>query len=237
MDRSAFGPIAAMAALLLLSCSSGGNPLGGQDAALACVGGGSLGPCCGHVAKLVTGSSLPDSSIAVPVNSPGAAPSSSFSSGICGGKPTYSLCNGIELECELVCALPPGYTVLAAGEKQDCPDAGGAAIDAPAPSSRPVPFDAGKLDLGPCSGAVVALIPAAACPDHCPGSLAYAVCDGGAYDECACDIPGGYVLVALGEGGTLDAPSTDAKPTDAARDSAAAARDAHAARDAADGGG
>jgi hypothetical protein len=178
-----------------LTCAppaSGGTPPG--------PGSYGFGPCCGMVAREIQVSELADGSVET-----------------CPGTSVYARCNGAFFDCEYLCSPPSGYTVLPADASQSCPEAGG--VDAP--SSRAVPFDGGGLELGPCSGHVVALIPAASCPARCPGSLAYAVCEGTAYTECACNIPPGYTLVALSEGSAPDATSEaagDAPPSDAGFD-------------------
>lgn len=137
--------------------------------------------CCGDVAQQVP---------------------ASLASDVCEASVAFALCDGIHFECQPVCALPAGFTVLAAGAKQNC-SREAAVVDAP--SATPVPFDGGGLRLGPCSGDVVALILAAACPNHCLGSLAYAVCEGDTYADCACNIPPGYSLVGLTDGSAFDA--------------------------------
>ncbi len=180
---SALGLLVTMAALA--ACTSGGPSLGSVgDGSVACApGSASLGSCCGNVAMEV--------------------PASSLTIDPCQGSSAYALCDGFHFECEYVCTLPDGFTVLAAG-MAGCPEGGAGDAKPEAPSDHPIPFDGGNLHLGPCSGDVVALIPASSCPDHCPGSVAYAVCDSGAYGACACNIPPGYTLVALSEGGAPD---------------------------------
>jgi hypothetical protein len=59
----------------------------------------------------------------------------------------------------------------------------------------------------PCSGKVVAVIPAGDCPGKgCGASSAYAVCNGKEWIPCSCSIPPGYTLVDAGffgpEGGS-----------------------------------
>lgn len=59
----------------------------------------------------------------------------------------------------------------------------------------------------PCSGKVVAAIPAGDCPGQaCATSSAYAVCNGKDWVPCSCAIPPGYTLVDAGffapEGGS-----------------------------------
>jgi hypothetical protein len=185
-------------AALVAACSTGASLGSVVDGSLACApDAASFGPCCGKVALAVPASTFSvDSGVFDP----------------CKGSSAYVLCDGFNFECEYVCAVPTGFTVQS-GASQSCADD---ASRADAPSAQPVPFDGGSLALGPCSGDVVALIPAAACPNHCPGSVAYAVCSDGAYGECACNIPPGYTLVGLSEGGApdahADAPVSDGAP-------------------------
>jgi hypothetical protein len=200
--------IGAGALATLAACTNGESLASNAQGSLSCTPGpqgvGTLGPCCGKVALEKVASTLTVDT--------------------CDGTFAYAICDGYNFSCEYVCSLPAGYTVQAPGAQQGCSEGGGASD---APSAHPVPFDGGNLDLGPCSGHVVALIPAAACPDRCPGSLAYAVCDGSAYGECACNIPAGYALTALSEGGAPDArvearpegSAVDAPVTDAAKES------------------
>jgi hypothetical protein len=165
---------------LAAACSTGGSPPVTSQGS-PCAPDATLPVrCCGNVAQEVA---------------------AALSGGTCDGSVAYALCDGIVFECEPVCALPPGFTVVSSGAKESCPE--DVAI-ADAPSANPVPFDGGGLHLGPCSGDVVALIEAATCPNHCPGSLAYAVCKGDAYGECACNIPPGYSLVGLSDGTAFD---------------------------------
>jgi hypothetical protein len=173
-------------AALAGACSTGESLGSVVDGSLACApDAGTLGPCCGKVALAVPASQFSvDSGVSDP----------------CKGSSAYVLCDGFHFECEYVCALPLGFTVQTAS--QSCTED---ASKGDAPSAQPIPFDGGSLALGPCSGDVVALIPAAACPNHCPGSVAYAVCSDRAYGECACNIPPGYTLVGLSEGGATDA--------------------------------
>jgi hypothetical protein len=186
--------IGAGALASIAACTNGASLASNAQGSLACTPGsqgpGTLGPCCGNVALEKVASTLTVDT--------------------CDGSSAYSICDGYNFSCEYVCSLPAGFTVQPAGALQGCPEGGGAGD---APSAHPVPFDGGKLDLGSCSGHVVALIPAAACPNHCPGSVAYAVCDGSAYGECACNIPPGYALTSLSEGGAHDA-RVDAPPSD-----------------------
>ena len=184
----------AVALASVAACTNGASLASNAQGSLTCTPGlqgvATLGPCCGKVALEKVASTLTVDT--------------------CDGSSAYSICNGYNFSCEYVCSLPAGYTVQSPGAQQGCPESGGAGD---APSAHPIPFDGGRLDLGPCSGHVVALIPAAACPDRCPGSLAYAVCAGSAYGACACDIPAGYTLTALSEGGAQDA-RVDAPPSD-----------------------
>lgn len=60
-------------------------------------------------------------------------------------------------------------------------------------------------DLGYCSGFQVQEIRAAECGHqeggvNCPGTTAYALCNGTSYTECTCEIPAGYSL----DGGVVD---------------------------------
>jgi len=188
------------------ACTSGASLASNAQGSLACAPGpqgvGTLGPCCGKVALEVSAATLMVDT--------------------CSGSAAYSVCDGYNFSCEYVCALPAGYTAVQSASIA-CPEGGG---DAPGlPSNRAIPFDAGGLELGPCSGHVVALIPAMACPNHCPGSVAYAVCDGGAYGECACNIPPGYALAALSDGSPPDTRTeaaadarADAPPADSGVD-------------------
>jgi hypothetical protein len=66
----------------------------------------------------------------------------------------------------------------------------------------------------PCSGKVVAPIPALDCPTRgCSGPSAYAVCNGKEWGPCACAIPPGYEVVDAGffgpEGGSEGGAATD----------------------------
>jgi hypothetical protein len=172
----------ALASLMALAaCSTGGSPATTAQGSLCAPDATVLVRCCGNVAQQV---------------------SAALAAETCDGSSAYALCDGVRFECEPVCTLPPGFTVVSAGAMESCSE--DVAI-ADAPSAIPVPFDGGGLHLGPCSGDVVALIPASACPNHCPGSLAYAVCEGTAYMECACNIPPGYSLVGLSDGSAFDA--------------------------------
>ncbi len=182
-------------AAILVACNGGPTLASQAHGPIECAGGGSmvnLGPCCGQVAKQVSTASLPVNTCE-------------------GGSTAYSLCQGQSFACEFVCSLPDGYKVVPAGQDAGwCGVTTDGAADGPPPSATAVPFDGGSLSLGPCRGQVVALIPATACPAHCPGSLAYAVCKDGAYTECACDIPPGYTLVPLSDGEPPDAAGADA---------------------------
>jgi hypothetical protein len=166
---------------LVAACSTGGSSSTTSQGSLCAPDATTLVRCCGNVAQEV---------------------SATLAAEACDGSFAYSLCDGVRFECQPVCTLPPGFTVVGAGAMESCTED----VTIPdAPSATPVPFDGGSLHLGPCSGAVVALIPAATCPNHCTGSLAYAVCQGGAYGECACNIPPGYSLVGLSDGSAFDA--------------------------------
>jgi hypothetical protein len=189
--RGAFAAgVASWALWLAAGCGSGESLGASAHGSLACVDDAGLGPCCGKVAKQVSAASL--------------------SIDTCSGSAAYALCDGLKFECEYVCALPAGFTVTTADASASCADA---RPPEDAPSARTVAFDGGGL--GPCSDHVVAPIPAGACAAACPGSLAYAVCAGESYLECACNVPPGYVLSALAEAGaadgTMDAPIADAR--------------------------
>jgi hypothetical protein len=179
------------------ACTNGSSLASNARGDLTCAPGpggvGTLGPCCGSVALEVPTGSLDDAGI-----------------DLCNGGSAYALCDGIHFSCEYECTVPAGYSVVkSADASQACPESGVAPIDAP--SSQRFPFDGGSLTLGACMGHTVALIPAAACPARCPGSLAYAVCTGSSYGDCACNIPPGYTLAVLSDGGVREAATTDAR--------------------------
>jgi len=101
---------------------------------------------------------------------------------------------------------------------------GSACADAACPEDAP-------LYAQPCSGKIVASLPAQDCPAQaCSGPTAYAVCNGEVWSRCACSVPPGYSLVDAGffgpeggaEGGAeMDAgaaPRDAAPPVDAHRD-------------------
>jgi hypothetical protein len=81
--------------------------------------------------------------------------------------------------------------------------AGGAAGIVSSCSGEPVPVYFDGKSLGYCSEFQVAEIGAAECAGaRCGGSVAYALCNGASYTECACEIPNGYEI----DGGALDGP-------------------------------
>lgn len=75
---------------------------------------------------------------------------------------------------------------------------GGAAGVESACSSPPMPRYFDGANLGYCSGFQVDEIAGGDC--GCSGSVAYALCNGSSYTECACEIPSGYFV----DGGAID---------------------------------
>jgi hypothetical protein len=74
-------------------------------------------------------------------------------------------------------------------------------------SIAPIPSDAVAFvpvtgfDPGACSGSEYIAVDVSECPSAGCGTEAYALCDGTAYTECACDIPSGWTpVVYTGEG-------------------------------------
>ncbi len=80
---------------------------------------------------------------------------------------------------------------------------GGATSIAVSCGGEPTPSYFDGKSLGYCSGSQVAEIRADECEGSgCGGSIAYALCNGTSYTECACSIPSGYEL----DGGAIDSP-------------------------------
>jgi hypothetical protein len=87
------------------------------------------------------------------------------------------------------------------------------------------PEDA-SLYAQPCTGKVVAALPAGDCPAlDCMGRVAYAVCNGADWASCACHIPPGYSLVDAGFFGPEGGAEEGGIEADAAGD-ASTAKDA-----------
>ncbi len=81
--------------------------------------------------------------------------------------------------------------------------AGGAWIVPACSGTEPTAMYFDGASLGYCSGFVAYEIPARECGGGtaaCTGHVAYALCNGTTYSECACEIPSGYSL----DGGIVD---------------------------------
>jgi hypothetical protein len=130
--------------------------------------GGALGYCSGFAAKPITAGEC---------------------RGCSGG--AFALCNGNSFN-ECTCELPVDYSL----------DAGTFAPDSPVITEagpRSSSFEAGGLVAICCEGNMAREIPSANCPLNCPPlSVAWALCEGNAWAQCACSMPPGFVEVPPG---------------------------------------
>jgi hypothetical protein len=170
---------------------------------LACVAGRSS---TGLISDPMVGSCSGNVAVVIPT---------SDCSATCSGDVAYALCDGTKYEM-CGCSAPPGFTVVGSD--------GGSNDGEPIPDGNVSPLDGQALGIGPCSGMVALAIPSAECPSLCAGSIAYALCDGTSYSECACTVPPGYKLAVL-ESGLPDAGSE--RGADVEDDSDGPASDAH----------
>jgi len=97
----------------------------------------------------------------------------------------FALCNGTSFN-ECVCDLPSDYSLDSGTFEASVVEITEGGLTS---------FDATMMGLpGCCKGKSVLEIPASNCPSPCAGPVGYAVCNGDAYNECACSIPPGYAL-------------------------------------------
>jgi hypothetical protein len=131
----------------------------------------------------------------------------------CSGAEAYALCDG-KTYTTCACSLPGGFKLV---------DGDGGMDAEPESDGSVSPLDGQALGIGACSGKVALAIPSAECPSLCPGAIAYALCEGNSYSECACTIPKGYTLAVFDSGvpeAGLDSgrdaeDASDAEPLDA----------------------
>jgi len=92
-------------------------------------------------------------------------------------------------------ARPSRRSVLGVAWAIFCTGVVSAGLVAVACSSEPAPRYLDGESLGACTGFYAREIPADKCKG-CPGSSAYALCNGNSFTECTCDVPSDYSLDA-----------------------------------------
>jgi|HubBroStandDraft_1064217.scaffolds.fasta_scaffold428186_1 hypothetical protein len=98
----------------------------------------------------------------------------------------FALCNGTSFN-ECVCGeIPSDYSFDSGTFEAESP----VIVEGGLTSFE----DGSALPCPVCEDKSAEEIPAAACPSHCAGVVAYALCVGNAYTQCACDMPEGYSL-------------------------------------------